>query len=353
MGGSLHFWALRRWLLVPLAATLIIVRLPAADDRAVFSKPEPKHVMPAAPETRNTDNLNLQLRPDRLDPNAPFAIPPSAPPTRLNLQKLQQLLDRRRNWIFVTPEMEPSPFANSLEAAESAFESSLDRPKSVVERYLIQSNPNAGQSSSNTNSSQESKTNSAAQSNSNAGDPNPSAKSDPNANASYVIRTEPFAEPVYSRASDTNSLGAAGPRSALGDLSLANKRLWDSPIDRSPLEFAQPDDRIRQLLRPSSSFSGAAGARDPINLLRDSTRDELQPVTSPRLNDLANTYGSTARNLLGTPQTPAAPDSTRIPLDDPNVKFLGKSSLSPAILTPQPAFVQPMPSVLEMPRRVF
>ncbi len=334
-----------------MAAALTIVRLPAADDRAVFSRPEPKHVMPTAPETGKGDHLNLQLRPDRIDPNTPFFIPPSAPPTRLNLQKLQQMLDRKRNWIFVTPEMEPSPFANSLETAGSAFDSSLSRPKSVMERYLIQSDPNAVQANSNTNSNRETKTNSAAQPNSSANDPNPSSKSDPNANASYVIRTEPFAEPVYSRASDTNSLGAAGPRSALGDLSLSSKRLWDSPLDRSPLQFAQPDDRIRQLLRPSSSFSGAAGARDPINLLRDSTRDELQPVTSPRLNDLANTYGSTARNLLGAPETPTAPN--RIPLDDPNVKFLGKSSLSPAIVTPQPAFVQPMPSVLEMPRRVF
>jgi len=107
-------------------------------------------------------------------------------------------------------------------------------------------------------------------------------------------------------------------------------------------------DTFRPLLVVPGSLNPLVPGFDPINLQVDTTRQELNPVTAPRLGELPG-VGGEALNL------PRSFGLNRSGLPgNQSASVLGPSSLSPAVAAPsETPYVQPQPTVLEFPRRKF
>ena len=85
---------------------------------------------------------------------------------------------------------------------------------------------------------------------------------------------------------------------------------------------------------------------DPINLGLDSTRREINPVTSPSLSDLR--AGRRFETAFSLPAAGVSGNSRPTVLEEMTAKILGPSSLSPALAVPvEPPKPKPKPSTRE------
>jgi len=89
---------------------------------------------------------------------------------------------------------------------------------------------------------------------------------------------------------------------------------------------------IRELLAAPNGLNPLATGFDPINLGTDSTRREINPVTSPSLYDLG--AGQRFDTAFSVPTAGASGNSRPSVLEEMTAKILGPSSLSPALPAP-------------------
>ena len=103
---------------------------------------------------------------------------------------------------------------------------------------------------------------------------------------------------------------------------------------------------IQGFLVTPNTWDPLATDFDPINLGMDSTRREINPVTSPRLSDL--TGGQRLDTAASLPTVGASGSSRPTVLEEMTAKILGPSSLSPALAVPvEPPKPKPKPSTRE------
>jgi hypothetical protein len=114
-------------------------------------------------------------------------------------------------------------------------------------------------------------------------------------------------------------------------------------------------EEFRQLLEaPSGRLASPSNPNDPINLLDDASRQQINPVTGQLPGALPLVIER--RDGLDPLHrfSPLERPKGLSPLPEANTRVLGSSSLSPAIVTPpQPALTPAQPTVLEIPKRKF
>jgi hypothetical protein len=273
---------------------------------------------------------------------APAALPSYQRNSRL-LELFEQRLDQKRNWIFG----QSTDFGRTPTAEEvfniGAFGGAETKPKTALENFLAGSGPKPGRAHVGQAGSDGEKLSL----------DKPSSRFDRDDRPGEEV-SSPLANPYDS--SRMLSAGFSLPNEFLGG-SAAPPRLNDflntAPAD--PIAKARNDRKHTDEFRKLLNFSGPANplttGLDPIHLGLDATRQELNPVTAPRLGELPGT-GRDAFNPLRAINRP--PGFRFNQLDDQTAKILGPSSLAPVVSAPGDSpNRQPTPTVLEFPKRRF
>ena len=266
---------------------------------------------------------------------------PSAMPTTpsssmlFNNKKLQELIDQRKNWIYMTPEM-------SMESVNSSFEKDKSRKetvpnlfeadgqsKKVVERYLeSQERKAAARFRGNSDELDSQLTRGKAGKGFISGKVSKENSPESSAEVNNAGAENPMIRPTL----DINRPGF-GPKSR-GGQDYATQVRMDS------------DQRFQQLLRPTTGNP----AEDPMRMLSDGTSQELQPVTGKSLESIAGEKTKSTMDPFGDPNQGAFPRG----FGKINSTVMGSSSLSPAIIAPIPgSALMAQPAVLPLPRRKF
>lgn len=266
--------------------------------------------------------------------------PPPSSSTPLRNPKLQEMIERRKNWIFDTPEMQSQSLMESDPLSAKFGKSST---KTTVEQYWERENsklPTTRRELDEFSSSIDSDS--------------PSSASSLGASGfeSYSLTPASLSQ-SGSLSNSINSilgsrLGSAG--SLAPRTSFAIAPLFEPPtagLAKDPLAERIKADDFERILRPSSMSASKAPNNDPINSALDTTRQSIQPIAPGGFEDLAS-----------TPGLPLSPDRPKSPtfmgsLDLPAARP-GGSSLNPAFATgANSSWVQPKPAVLEFPKRRF
>jgi hypothetical protein len=354
-----------RWirkLVVSIGLALLTLGLASAQDRVTFSGTGEKVKAPGvannkdrelekagqSKEIKGTDGVGFEMVPN---------MSPSSPGS-LTAKRMQELIDKKKNWIFRTTEdlNNNSAVKEMIGMDDDLVMSFSDKPKNSVERFL-----RGGQDKDNANAQ----------------------KTPVKRGNDESLTDSTSSEDTQTKASSFGSSSASGPDTVSagfdrlfdqGRVNLNASQRLDAPF-RNPLQDAsslQPlsssstlagrfdpaheqkkrAEEFRQLLSGPQGSAPLAGPADPINsLFSDTTRQSLQPVL-PRSSSLlpAGSPGG-LDNLSGV----ATPSRSALPgMNDLNLRTLGPSSLAPAFLpAPEPRLVQPRPAVLEIPKRSF
>jgi len=273
---------------------------------------------------------------------APVALPSYQRGSQL-LELYERRLDRKRNWIFGKPE----DFGHTPTVEEvfniGAFGGAETRPKTALENFLAGRGRKPGRGHEDQLRSDEDKRS--------LDKPGSRIERDdrPGDEVSSPLTTPydstRFLSAGFSLPSDF--LGRSAVPARLNDF------LNTAPAD--PIAKARDGRKHADEFRKLLNFSGPANplttGLDPIHLGLDLTRQELNPITAPRLGELPG-IGRDAFNPLGAISSP--PGSRFNALDDQTAKILGPSSLAPAVSAPADSPIrQPSPTVLEFPKRKF
>jgi hypothetical protein len=268
---------------------------------------------------------------------------PSSPSSSVlfNNKKLQELIDQRKNWIYMTPEMsmESSPFApekekSSKEAVSELFDNG-GKSKKVVERYMEnQEQQSISRSQANASRLDEEL---------NLGADGKSKNAGKTSNSSETA----IANPGFNNPMSENSLSS--PMQGASGLGLSRKSFGYQ--DYTTQLRTESDLRFQQLLRPTANKTSMSGtSSDPMRMLVDGTSQEMQPVTGKSLEAIAAEKKKSMTGLFGDPNQSAFPRS----FGSVDSTIVGASSLSPAIIAPtstSPLMAQP--AVLPLPKRKF
>jgi hypothetical protein len=277
---------------------------------------------------------------------APAVTPAAFPSYQRNshgLQFFEQRLDEKRNWIFGPS----SDFGRTPSAAEvfdvGAFGGSETKPKTALERFLAGSGRKAGNRAVDQ-----------------AGSDGQMRRLDrPGSRMDQEDRHGEELSAPLTNPYDSSRMLTAGfsiPNEFFGRTAgpaLLNDFLNSAPADAAAK--ARDDRKHAEEFRKLLNFSGPANpltsGLDPIHLGLDTTRQELNPVTAPRLGELPGA-GRDAFNPLRAVSTPPAARLNE--LDSQNAKILGPSSLAPAVSAPANSPIrQPAPTVSDFPKRNF
>ena len=286
------------------------------------------------------------LRRDSSEPAALDDIPPAPSEPMARNRRREELIDRQKNWIFLTPES-----FNSGSTAEDMFskeggstDHAGDSSGVIANFWKEQDRLNGLGAPSSVKRSR-------------------SAPEEKDSPAVLDLSSSPISTRRTERDSSLNWNGLFNQKGTLngGPQPVQDifSGLFDGSADAgasgsptaSGLRKDQTDDFTR-LFRGRSS-SPSSRRYDAINSLSDSTGEEIQPVTAKTVEDYARSkqprlMDGLPRNIYGL--TAAQPD----PFDDPSAKFLGLSSSKPAYpQQTQTRYVQPQPAVLELPKRKF
>jgi hypothetical protein len=305
-----------------------------AGDRVVFSKPTNSIESPTnvGKSTVLPDTSSVLPRPSST-PTGLESVPGTVEvPNIIANRNLQEMLDRHRNWAFMTPE---TAFVKSpgLDVDAEAVLSKRDQaPRRAIESYLDRQN----------------QINPAAALLNKQRPVNPATVStSATASISQDLRNE-MTRP-------TGSEGILDHAVSIGSFSTSSDRL-NSPSTSSsalaPLVYpttstsSQDVTRNEQLgsaIKPKRSL---ATLPDPINLLPDLTSESIQPVIGQSKSDAGPTMGLGFNNLDSRPDRSRREDTL-------TSRILGPSSLAPAIAPIEPARATLPPPVLEIPKRRF
>jgi len=273
---------------------------------------------------------------------APAALPSYQRSSRL-LELYERTLDQKRNWIFGRSE----DFGRVPTAEEvfnvRAFGASEARSKTVLENFLASRGPRAGRGHEGQLGSDGDK----------RGLDKPGSRFDRENKAGEEM-SSPLTTPYDS--SRVLSAGFSLPNDFLGR-SVAPAGLNDFVITAppDPVAKARDDqkhtDEFRKLLNFSGPGNPLTTGLDPLHLGLDPTRQELYPVSVPRLGELPG-IGREAFNPLGPINGP--PGGRFNGLQDQAAKTLGPSSLAPAVSAPTESPIRrPTPTITEFPQRKF
>ncbi len=293
----------------------------------------------------------------------PYVAPRQSPGAVLyNNKKLQEFIDQRKNWIFVTPDVSMQNMKESLEGGNTAMPNSslnsdsfnkTDAAKSrIVDRYMQQLDSNRDSSTAKRNSSRkvEEELGLAGPRNLGINDlqslGNAKSGGENAGGTDYMYRSTPGSS---GRNDDRANSSLAPTMTSPGQQQNAM-----GTLDRSKMLQTESEKRFQQLLRPLSAtdVSLAGSSSDPINGASDSTTRSLQPTTSLSLENLANDrVGRDPMGSLNPGNTPARQMGI---FGEMNARVAGGSSLTPAFIVPSPAAgVAPQPLVLPLPKRKF
>ncbi len=368
--------SLRVWpAFVGLAWLCGVATCPAADE-PVYRQPV-KSLVPTFTQPNGGRESSKGL--DFLTPNSslgpiidtPMITPPQQPRMPLTRER-QEAIDRKKNWIFVTPQ-------NSTETPESLLgvrkekEFGEDKEfKGVMQSYLEKDNrkdkadkKNDKDPSSRTNNTEKVRDElDPGQDDTRFGlksDPLPSPleRDDKRSRKDAKDREEKKdssdrsgAPSVFTRMNGESSTGSIAAPFELDRSSFLSS--GSSVPARKTEEQKAWADEFKQLLdgRPLVN-ERRSGLGDPINALNDATRQPLNPVVS---NPGELSRPTENRNAFDSINRGAGMDGISRPagLPELSTKMLGTSSLSPTVIAPQSqVYVQPRPTVLEIPRRKF
>jgi hypothetical protein len=290
-----------------------------------------------------------------------YLMPPTPSVGVVNSRRLQELIEQRRNWIFVTPKMALENMNeqltgkknNDFYALDNGNSSLTTKPKTAVERFLNPKENSAGnidrprKDEADANHDSYSSLQPASSLGSMTKPGRSDAKTDlQNGNRSIDAvpgRVSPNSIPGILG----NFSGTTDPMIGRGLDNLLNNRSTDQAI----ILQKQAREEIRQWLHPEEAGLPITGPNDPINMFPDLTRREMQPVTAKTVEDFAS-----SKKL--NPYAPGQ-DATSMYLrsglmDDYVERSGGQSSLTPAVVAPSSsAYVAPQPSTLEIPKRKF
>ena len=303
-------------------------------------------------------------------PDKPFNLPSNSEgTTTFHNKKLQQMLDRRSNWIFVTDDVDAKQLtpeelfgvSNSNPLQESG------KTKGVIEKYFEKNqkeqNPSGKNSDNGPKDGLDSKDKSTSATDTEDPLSNPGSRS---RNSSRAKDKESgMDKDVYSDSGHPTAASGSNP-------SLIPEATTSMPTTTTPTGFRsgymtareerlrheklQNDQKYYQLFHPGEAQPSlaASGPNDPINQMVDTTRNPLQPTTAPTLTDLDPLGNSKANNpFLPSPNSGFGGRQGNLDALLGGRAF-GSSSLSPSFMPPPaPVMIQPKPAVLEVPRRKF
>jgi hypothetical protein len=266
-------------------------------------------------------------------------------------RRLEELIDRQKNWIFLTPEtFNSGPTPEDMFSKEGDSAAHSGNSSRVIANFWKEQDrlnglgaPSAGKRS---RSAPEEKDSPAVLDLSSSSLSARRSERDSSLNWNGLFNQKGTLNGGLQAGQDIFNGLFDGPT----DASINSAGTWGSPTE-SGSRKDQTDD-FTKLFRGRSSSPSSRGY-DPINSLSDSTIEEIHPVTAKPVEDYARSkrprlVDGLPRNIYGL--TAAQPD----PFDDPNAKLLGLSSSKPAYpQQTQPRYVQPQPAVLELPKRKF
>jgi hypothetical protein len=260
---------------------------------------------------------------------------------------MRELLDRQQNWIFLTPDTfnkGPAP-ADMFNKEDEPTGPSTGNSK-VIENFWKEQDRQNGLGS-------------------------------PLSTRSRAVSEEkdtPALAPLSARDSEKGSLpnwnGLFNQKGTASDPLQSSDGIFgglfnlNRPVEASPLSNGtlglpgmtdsakDPVDDFTKLLRGRSSSTLDRGYGS-IRSLGDSPSDEMNPGSAKTLDDY-----SRAKLLGVTDRLPGSlanfgPNQSGL-FQDPNAKILGEPALKPAYSAPPPTkYVQPQPTVLELPKRKF
>jgi len=277
------------------------------------------------------------------------ALAPAALPSYQRNSRLQELfeqrLDQKRNWIFGQPE----DFGRTPTAEDvfniGAFGDAETKPKTALEKFLSGSGSKPGRRHLDQVGSDRDKHSL----------DKPISRFERDDRPREEI-SSPLSTPYDS--SRFLSAGFSFPNDFLGKSSgpgSFNDFLNAEPAD--PGARMRDDRKRTDEFKKLPNFSGPVNpltpALDPIQWGVDTTRQELNPVTAPRLGELPG-IGRGALNLNPLHAISGPPSGRFNGLDDQTAKILGPSSLAPVVSAPADSPLrQPTPTVLEFPKRRF
>jgi hypothetical protein len=316
------------------------IRFSGSGDSVALPVSRPKDDLLSKPfEFLNRDNSGSGVVAPTL---APAALPSYQRGSRL-LELYERQLDQKRNWIFGQPEdYGRTPTAEDVFNV-SATGGSETRPKTVIENFLAGRGSRAGRGHED----------------SQGGDGDKRGVDKPGSRFDRDMKPgEEVSSPVSNPYDSTRilSAGFSLPNEFLGKSAAPgrwNEFLNTAPTD--PVAKARDDRKHTDEFRKLLNFSGAASplttGLGAIQLGLDPTRQELNPITAPRLGELPG-IGRDAFNPLGAINGP--PGSRFNGLQDQAAKILGPSSLAPAVSAPAESPIrQSTPAALEFPKRKF
>ncbi len=273
---------------------------------------------------------------------APSSLPSYQRSSRL-LELYERKLDQQRNWIFgPSEEFGRSPTAEEIFNV-SAISGSETKPKTALENFLAGRGSKPGRGHKDSLEGDGDKR---------SGD-KPGARFDRDAKPGEEV-SSPMSNPYDS--TRILSAGFSLPNEFLSRPAAParfNDFLNTAPTD--PVAKARDDRKHTEEFRRLLNFSGAANplttGLSAIQLGLDPTRQELSPITAPRLGELPG-IGRDAFNPLGAIN--GTPGSRFNGLHDQAARTLGPSSLAPALNPPAESPVrQPAAPVVEFPKRRF
>jgi hypothetical protein len=342
------------WLRPALAGALVVASGSAwAGEKIRFSEEGEKAARPVLrpkPDFGSTFDLKHSA-----PGGADAGLPPPLPSNRIRDQKLEEFLDQKKNWIFVTPTDSDAALKEMFNVREYKLDDlgADSKSKSTIDRFFEREAEARSELSSKLNARGK------------GAEDNDLSKE---AAETDTIVGLPLEQGLRSSIAPTPELdpNAWGRGPGLGNpLSVA-------PGDFSPKNFNAADvlglprrilgsgsgqffdqEKREQRLDEFQKSLGVTPARpaDPINLQNDVTRQPLNPIVGigapPAGTALDTGLKPPAGGLSGTMFRPPISDliTARPPLG---------SSLAPTMPAPaSPTFFQPRPAILEIPRRKF
>lgn len=336
-----------------------------------------KELLPERPAKQVTQPMplpkeaNPSLLKEFFAPSVPEMPTPFAPPSTILRRPLtraeEERLDQQRNWIFVTPNTTDQSLESLLGVRRESVDG-VERPfKSVLERYLENSNaqPADPAGKSRTNSLSRSRDRDPLNRNEQRGLLDPDHHQDQNGKNPKRDGT------AESNVTKTSTVGQIGLSPALlrnaGEFSNGSSTLTDlnySSLYNTGADLRERRERDEERKVRSEDFrailegrhgiqkpaTGPGGTRDPINSMLDGNAQVANPFTGSTVSAFAKgtPIAFSFGNLSGNFGRPTLFGDAARPL--------GNSALSPSAIFTQPVsrvVQQPKSAVLEIPRRKF
>jgi hypothetical protein len=300
-------------------------------------------------------------------PEVPYVppAPTSESPSKFRNKKLEEFIEQRQNWIYLTPDM-----LNKQSSSDDTFgvrnsdkwQSPTGNSKKVVERYF--DSLKKEQSTANPNQKLGPRDGDSKDGlDGNSTDREKVARSGNGLDSKPVWMQNGTEIPGVGKTQEATLEKILSPgRLREEDKTLATSASADSfsallhgsSGSREDRGFAAPwqsTKDFQQLLHPPKLILPVGGANDPVNLMPDTTRNSVQPVIPSGLDDLGR--GTTRPELFGQVPNLDLRNRDRLSTFDlMNVKAFGASAL-PRVEPPASTLIQPKPGILPVPHRKF